>query len=97
MTTNQNKNYLDDEIIAYQEDEDLQSLDGGSVLQEKEEPEEGDSHESSVNIPLSGSPLYPRIFVGDSAKPLQGQFPESEYVDDNISRTWTGLLTSFFG
>ena len=22
---------------------------------------------------------------------------ESEYIDDNISRTWTGLLTSFFG
>ena len=65
--------------------------------EEVEEEEDIESEEDSVNIPLSGSPLYPRIFVGDSAKPLQGQFPESEYIDDNISRTWTGLLTSFYG
>jgi len=80
------KNYLDDEIIAYEEEGEY-------------DPEEYeiDDEESSVNIPLSGSPLYPRVYVGDSAKPLQGQFNESEYVDDNISRTWTGLLTSFYG
>jgi hypothetical protein len=80
------ENMIDDEIIAYKEEEE-------DTLEEEGDAEE----ESSVNIPLSGSPLYPRIYVGDSAKPLQGQFHESEYVDDNISRTWTGLLTSFYG
>lgn len=76
------QNKLDDEIIAYEEDEDEEDV---------------ENNESSVNIPLSGSPLYPRIYVGDSAKPLMGQFNESEYIDDNITRTWTGLLTSFYG
>lgn len=79
------ENNLDDEIIAYEENED------------DEEIIEEENNESSVNIPLSGSPLYPRIYVGDSSKPLQSQFDESEYVDDNITRTWTGLLTSFYG
>jgi len=65
--------------------------------EEEEEEEELIEEVSSVNIPLNGSPLYPRIYVGDSAKPLGGQFHESEYVDDNISRTWTGLLTSYYG
>ena len=70
--------------------------DSEEKLEELEELEDQEDDESSVNIPISGSPLYPRIFTGDSALPLQGQFPESEYVDDNISRTWTGLL-SFYG
>lgn len=77
------ENNIDDEIIAYEEDED-----------EEFDPEDD---ESSVNIPLSGSPLYPRIYVGDSATPLRGQFNQSEYMDDNLTRTWTGLLTSFYG
>ena len=77
------ENKIDDEIIAYTEGED------DEVVEEEDD--------SSVNIPINGSPLYPRVFVGESAKPLQGQFHESEYVDDNISRTWTGLLTSFYG
>ena len=71
---------------------------------EKEEITEEDLQElideetDSVNIPLRGSPLYPRFFIGESAKPMQGnQFPETEYVDDNINRTWVGLLTSFQG
>lgn len=81
MNKNANK-LLDDEIIAYEEE-----------LDDLEEP----SEESNANIPLDGSPLYPRIYVGDSAKPLQGQFNQSEYVDDNITRTWTGLLTSYYG
>jgi hypothetical protein len=76
------ENEIDDEIIAYQEDEE-----------EIDEPID----EESSNIPVSGSPLYPRWTVGDSAKPLSGQFNESGYIDDNISRTWTGLLTSFYG
>lgn len=49
--------------------------------------------EAPANISLVGSPVYPRIFWGDSAKPLAGQFPESEYVDDNIHRTYQGLLS----
>lgn len=76
------------EIIEYEEG--VEEEDSGLKLKDE-------GPESSVNIPLSGSPLYPRIYVGDSAKPLQGQFHESEYVDDNISRTWTGMLTSFYG
>lgn len=62
----------------------------------EEKVSEKDEEESSVNIPISGSPLYPRIFTGDSAKPLQGMFPESEYVDDNIHTTWLGLM-SYYG
>lgn len=84
--------YLKDEVFFFQEEEDEESVEDDQDDEDYELEEE-----SSVNIPLSGSPLYPRIYVGDSAKPLQGQFNESEYVDDNISRTWTGLLTSYYG
>lgn len=67
------------------------------IALDEEEYEEGEEdEEASVNIPLNGSPLYPRIFTGDSAKPLMGQFHESEWVDDNISRTWLGLM-SYYG
>ncbi len=59
--------------------------------------EEEELDETAFNLPLDGSPLYPRVFFGDSTKPLNGQFDESEYIDDNISRTWTGLLTSIYG
>lgn len=76
------ENKLDDEIIAYEEEDDDEDI---------------ENTESSVNIPLSGSPLYPRVYVGDSSKPLRGQFNQSEYMDDNMTRTWTGLLTSFYG
>ena len=62
-----------------------------------EESEESESAKDSTNIPLNGSPLYPRIYTGDSAKPLStGPFPESEVGDDNISNTWHGLM-SFYG
>ncbi len=64
---------------------------------EEENFEEEESDETAVNLPLNGSPLSPRIYVGDSSKPLSGQFDESEYIDDNISRTWTGLLNGFNG
>lgn len=63
------------------------------VYEEEEEPEEGET----FNLPLDGSPLYPKVYIGESAKPLQGQFNQSEYIDDNITRTWTGLLNSFYG
>lgn len=82
MDKNKLENLLDDEIIAYEEEDELEN---GEL-----------SEESSVNIPLSGSPLYPRIYLGDAAEG-PGQFPESEYVDDNISRTYMGLLTGFYG
>lgn len=66
------------------------------ALEESEESEPG-SVEDSTNIPLNGSPLYPRIYTGDSAKPLStGLFPESEVGDDNITNTWRGLM-SFYG
>jgi hypothetical protein len=77
------KKLNNDDFIYYEEDEDS----------EEEELEELEQYE----LPLNGSPAYPRIYIGDSAKPLQGQFNTSEYVDDNISRTWTGILNSFFG
>ncbi len=64
---------------------------------EEEEVSEEDSDEVATNLPLAGSPLSPRIYLGDSSKPLNDQFNQSEYIDDNISRTWTGLLNSFYG
>ena len=74
--------------------------DDESILLKDEDLEESDDKstqvEESANIPLVGSPVYPRIFWGDSAKPLINQFPNSEYVDDNIHRTYEGLL-SYFG
>lgn len=78
------EDFLDDEIIYYEEPESEEEIELSKDL-------------PATNIPLSGSPLYPRIFIGESAKPLQSQPNESEYVDDNISRTWLGLLTSFHG
>jgi hypothetical protein len=48
------------------------------------------------SVGLTGSPLYPHTFVGEMAKPLYSNFPESEYKDDNISNTYLGLL-SFYG
>ena len=62
-----------------------------------EDPDDLDLPKESVNIPLNGSPLYPKIYTGDSAKPLSsGPFPETEVVDDNITNTWHGLM-SFYG
>lgn len=53
--------------------------------------------DTESDVPISGSPLYPRIYTGDSAKPLMnGMFPESEYVDDNIHGTWQGIM-SYYG
>ena len=83
-------------------DDDLISIESEEFDDENEldlETEEGnlsEQIESSVNIPLNGSPLYPRIFTGDSAKPLSGQFNDSEWVDDNIHETWRGLM-SYYG
>ncbi len=55
------------------------------------------SDENSIDVLIQGSPSYPRIFWGESAKPLtNGMFPETEYVDDNIHATYHGLI-SFLG
>lgn len=86
MTKKELQNKNDDELITINFEED-----------ELDENNDNSEEESTFNIPLNGSPLYPRIYIGDSAKPLSGQFSESEYIDDNVSRTWTGLLTSFYG
>lgn len=50
----------------------------------------------SFNIPLSGSPLQIKFNTGDSATPLQGQYPNSSYIDNNIPRAWLGIL-SYYG
>lgn len=67
-------------------------------LDEFEEDEElkNSTIPSATNISFVGSPSYPRTFWGESAKPLTGQYPNSEYVDDNIHRSYQGLL-SYFG
>lgn len=85
MQKDSQKNLIDDEIIFYEEEpEDIEDIINDEF------------DESSVNIAFSGSPLKPHIFTGDSAKPLQGQFHESEYKDDNIHDTWLGIM-SFYG
>lgn len=80
----------DDSIIVYLSADEIDD-------EEITEDEEESSLEYATNISLDGSPLYPRIFVGESAKPLMnGPFPETQIVDDNITNTWRGLL-SFYG
>lgn len=55
------------------------------------------SDENSMDALIQGNPSYPRIFWGESAKPLtNGMFPETEYIDDNIHTTYHGLI-SFLG
>ncbi len=78
-----------DEAFIFRENEDYAS-------DEEDEEEEGTEKEISDNIPFNGSPLYPRVFIGESAKPLMSEFNDSGYVDDNITRTYLGLL-SFYG
>lgn len=79
------------EILSFPIDEEQEVINDSETLEESEENEE--EEDESVNISFVGSPVYPRIFWGNSAKPLMGQFPESEYVDDNIHRTYQGLLS----
>lgn len=78
------KNNLEEEDNIYEDDEDKIEI---------EEPDEN----TAINLPLTGSSIYPKVYIGDSSRPLSGQFNQSEYIDDNVSRTWTGLLNSFFG
>lgn len=82
-------NNLLDEIV-YKKKDNLEK-----DIKDNDETEEDEVNESA-NISFVGSPVYPRIFWGESAKPLMGQYPNSEYVDDNIHRTYQGLL-SYFG
>ena len=51
----------------------------------------------SDNIPVTNSPIYPSAIIGDSATPLMGQFPETEYKDDNyVGNTWKALINSYY-
>lgn len=75
----------DHEIILIYNDADAEDV-------EKEmEPENG------INLPLTDSPLYPRLYLGNSPEQLQSEFDEVGYVDQNVSRTWTGLLSNIYG
>lgn len=63
----------------------------------------GDGHSLNIeidlsdNIPVLDSPVYPSAIIGDSATPLQGQFHESEYKDDNyVGNTWKALINSYY-
>ena len=81
--------HLKDEVYI-SEEEDEESSDEEIVYLENGE-------KSSVNIPINGSPIYPKIYVGESARPLEEQYYETESIDENINRTWVGLLTSYYG
>ncbi len=71
---------------------DDKSKDVVEYLEEQEEDDEED-----VEMPaLAGSPLYPHIYVGEMPKPLYSNYPDTEYQDDNIHRTYLGLM-SFYG
>ena len=55
------------------------------------------SEKPPADVSFNGSSLSPSIFTGDSAKPLStGLFPESEVGDDNITNTWSGIM-SYYG
>ena len=59
--------------------------------------EEDEEEENPIDdFGFSGSPVYPHIYVGEMPKPLYSNYPESEYQDDNIHRTYLGLM-SFYG
>jgi hypothetical protein len=66
------------------------------ILTEFDESEE-DEEVSEEEMPLSGSAMYPRIYIGDSAKPLPRQSDSSYHFDDNVTNTYMGMLTSFYG
>lgn len=96
----EHQNNIDDETISLEKDNSLGNI--RKVLKDlmeflEQEDDDLDEQDDSVNISLNGSPVYPQIYTGDSARPLMGQYPESEYKDDNnINQTWLGLM-SFYG
>lgn len=67
------------------------------ILIEFNEEDEQEEEISDEEMPLSGSAMYPRIYIGDSAKPLPRQSDSSFHFDDNVTNTYMGMLTSFYG
>jgi hypothetical protein len=61
-----------------------------------DEDEEVDGYEEEEEFSPSGSPLYPRLFIGNSNSGQLTPTDGARYRDDNITNTWTGLL-SFYG
>lgn len=79
------KDLIDPDLIySYTED-------GFSDIEEAVQPE------TAINAPFTDSPLYPRLYIGNSAEHLNGFVNEPAYIDDNTTRTWTGLLTNIYG
>lgn len=85
------KEYLDD-TISYSEEDDEDSEESVDDFVYDEDIE---NSKKNFNVELGGSPLHPKFYTGDSAIPLQGQYPTSTYMDD-MTKTWNGIL-SFYG
>ena len=67
------------------------------ILYNEDEDEDIDDLLDKLSVPLGGSPLVIGLTIANSAMPMsQSPYPESESTDNNISRTWTGIL-SFYG
>lgn len=77
----------------YTENETIEYNDLSDLPDEVEEL----SPETAFNLDVTPSPLYPRLYIGNSAEHLPGEFNESGYVDENVGRTWTGLLNNIYG
>lgn len=67
------------------------------IYNDAEDVEKEMEPENGINLPLTDSPLYPRLYLGNSPEQLQSEFDEVGYVDQNVSRTWTGLLSNIYG
>lgn len=63
-------------------------------IDESDKNEDKEDFKEKESLIFQGNPSYPRIFWGESAKPLiNGPYPESEYMDDNIHTTYKGLIS----
>jgi hypothetical protein len=56
-----------------------------------DETEDIDGYE---DVPFNSSPVYPRIFIGDSPRYISDK--TTHYADPNVAQTWTGLI-SYYG
>jgi hypothetical protein len=84
-------------IELFSLEEDLSDLELEDYSLESTRENFDNRGEDTFNIPLGINPVYPRVFIGDSMKYLQSPFNQSEYVDDNITRTWQGIITTYVG
>lgn len=92
---------VDDEEDILGQEEVLRSATNVVPLGRRQNTDFQDQNESddklSDNIPALDNPVYPSAIIGDSAIPLQGQFHESEYKDDNyVGNTWKALINSYY-